>query len=888
MSTSDHRHDQQQDDALEPPPHANSDATDADASVGSLSRSLIRRQYRPVQAKVGSTADRAGDGSPDRAPTGAPLDSATRELAENAFDTDFSAVRVGEDAGVARAGALAMTQGEDVSFAPGALAPATASGRALLGHELAHVVQQRSGQVAAPGQAKGDNVNSDPGFESEADLAGEALADGRPVELNSGAGAAGTSAAPGVVQAKLAGVGVAFQAQGRKSGWKGRMFGSDFENIVKQLREYEAEESGFAGRQYMTQSEIRGMVKRLDKLEKACLSWLGASNHKKALAMPPLPDLADPSIQDNQNDDAETANEKARIREDRGYDLEDFRKAHKLSAKDEEQVRRIQTRGSLLQMLLPRIRQERVDLNSGRFLSNKTYADDTAVKGAGKDNAVGGALNRLDIVKYGPAQETKFFKQEATGKQDVGDAGRRIGIAETNPNAGARSVAMSRLDELLKSGVIAKTDFGTHTSSTMTKHAKLPQATPKVGLVQAQAEGKSMQELIEGDQLVATDADKSQPGKQGAVSVTDPELQKKLSILQVIDVIAGQMDRHGGNFYIQTDPATGKVSEVTGIDLDMSFGKKHTDIKDKPSTSHYKGMPALVDRKFAERVLSITDDQLRAVLEPLLGPEELAAAMGRWIQVQNELKIKRATNQLVDQWGPATAREQTDPDSSYLGQARAFLFQNAMDQALAIVKARLPGWVGYWNNILGPRCVKRAVPSPDLTPQHMLAVVRTVMDDLDNMPEWQEWRTMQPLAMAARTERLAALKTSHDLGAARDAQRFQRIQPDEQLKAKLQSWQTETAYAYIDFYKAQPDLGVLPPPAAGPGPVPTTWQEIIDENQRATVRSGHAPAGWKSKFRPRPSVAPPEVKSKESSDQSPQPPSYEEVMRRRAEEEDGE
>ena len=47
-------------------------------------------------------------------------------------------------------GALAFTAGQDVYFAPGRYAPATADGDFLIAHELVHVAQQRGDQTNAP------------------------------------------------------------------------------------------------------------------------------------------------------------------------------------------------------------------------------------------------------------------------------------------------------------------------------------------------------------------------------------------------------------------------------------------------------------------------------------------------------------------------------------------------------------------------------------------------------------------------------------------------------------------------------------------------------------------------------------------------------------------
>ncbi|QKV56546.1 MAG: DUF4157 domain-containing protein [Dechloromonas sp.] len=65
---------------------------------------------------------------------------------EQAFGHDFSQVRVfasGETANAVRAaGSRAIAYGPHIALAPGQWAPETATGRALLAHELAHVAQQ--------------------------------------------------------------------------------------------------------------------------------------------------------------------------------------------------------------------------------------------------------------------------------------------------------------------------------------------------------------------------------------------------------------------------------------------------------------------------------------------------------------------------------------------------------------------------------------------------------------------------------------------------------------------------------------------------------------------------------------------------------------------------
>jgi cell wall-associated NlpC family hydrolase len=77
---------------------------------------------------------------------GQPLDAATRAFMEPRFGYDFSRVRVHTDSKAADSAesvdSQAYTVGQGIVFSEGHYAPATAAGRQLLAHELAHVIQQ--------------------------------------------------------------------------------------------------------------------------------------------------------------------------------------------------------------------------------------------------------------------------------------------------------------------------------------------------------------------------------------------------------------------------------------------------------------------------------------------------------------------------------------------------------------------------------------------------------------------------------------------------------------------------------------------------------------------------------------------------------------------------
>lgn len=114
---------------------------------------------------------------------GVPLPEEVRRKMERAFGADFSEVRIHEaDSAATAVGAKAFTQGSEIHFAPGEYDPGSTLGLELLGHELAHVVQQAQGRVAATGERGGLPASDDSWLEHEADQMGARAARGQEVE----------------------------------------------------------------------------------------------------------------------------------------------------------------------------------------------------------------------------------------------------------------------------------------------------------------------------------------------------------------------------------------------------------------------------------------------------------------------------------------------------------------------------------------------------------------------------------------------------------------------------------------------------------------------------------------------------------------------------------
>jgi hypothetical protein len=135
------------------PAAASSRSVDARPWQRGIESSITANPPRPPLSQMIDGAE-----APDIDPTlfarpngsGKPLPKAVRSKMEAAMGADFSGVRVHTGPHVDRLGAIAFTAGSAIHFAPGHYRPDTAHGQRVIGHELAHVLQQRAGRVRNP------------------------------------------------------------------------------------------------------------------------------------------------------------------------------------------------------------------------------------------------------------------------------------------------------------------------------------------------------------------------------------------------------------------------------------------------------------------------------------------------------------------------------------------------------------------------------------------------------------------------------------------------------------------------------------------------------------------------------------------------------------------
>jgi hypothetical protein len=143
--------------------------------TGRAGRRVKTSQEQAVRARLPERSR-----APERATR---IPAPVRAMMESALGADLSQVRVRTaSADALRLSAAAFTRGHEIHLAPGHWAPHTQAGRELLGHEVVHVLQQRSGSVRPTAWLGNTPVSDDAALERAADAIGARAARGERAE----------------------------------------------------------------------------------------------------------------------------------------------------------------------------------------------------------------------------------------------------------------------------------------------------------------------------------------------------------------------------------------------------------------------------------------------------------------------------------------------------------------------------------------------------------------------------------------------------------------------------------------------------------------------------------------------------------------------------------
>ena len=209
-----------------------------------------------------------------------------------------------------------------------------------------------------------------------------------------------------------------------------------------------------------------------------------------------------------------------------------------------------------------------------------------------------------------------------------------------------RNIATSRVAALL-----GMEDIVAPSSKVVVEdHGKL-----KSGIAMKQARGASLEKLRDD-------------GKNDVIFT--PEAARKLSMLQLFDILCGQVDRNGTNIFYTAEliEAPGekpvyKVTDVQGIDNDMAFGKllwtdvtRYRDGILKMVAPEHEGrgnFPA-IDEDMAAALDALQPEQIRFALKDLLNDEELGALENRLTGIKDLLNRNRDLVKPKEQWDHKT------------------------------------------------------------------------------------------------------------------------------------------------------------------------------------------------------------------------------------------
>ncbi|MGB5928818.1 MAG: DUF4157 domain-containing protein [Cyclobacteriaceae bacterium] len=138
----------------------------------------VQGLFTGIQRQEGSSPAMNSGGTSHSLPGG------LQGKAESVLGHNLSNVQLKENKSANNINALAYTQGNTVTFAPGQYSPGTRSGQQLIGHELTHVAQQREGRVQPTVQKKGVWINDQDHLEQEADDKGWDIVNAPPVSTS--------------------------------------------------------------------------------------------------------------------------------------------------------------------------------------------------------------------------------------------------------------------------------------------------------------------------------------------------------------------------------------------------------------------------------------------------------------------------------------------------------------------------------------------------------------------------------------------------------------------------------------------------------------------------------------------------------------------------------
>jgi hypothetical protein len=305
----------------------------------------------------------------------------------------------------------------------------------------------------------------------------------------------------------------------------------------------------------------------------------------------------------------------------------------------------------------------------------------TAELGAGANNVA---------LQINLNNELWVWKAEPKGQHS--DASAANGIPEENTRGQYRAVATYRIDQLLRTGLVPKTQLAAregqlgqimefkpgksirtanwepfdatnqehvfHRDIALKRKQDLDAKEVQYAALQKTPHGPNQNFMVEYKEAkkehTSAKAKLNNAGQWMVlrehgrrVNLGNPALQQKLANLQILDLITGQLDRHAGNFLLNMSDDGQTCNGVVAIDNDISFGANTTDLAKEGSRGTMKDLPNHIDHEMAMRIAGnalqpnydikadgITETDIRLAVSDLLLPDELEALTTRFRTVK--------------------------------------------------------------------------------------------------------------------------------------------------------------------------------------------------------------------------------------------------------------
>ncbi len=135
------------------------------------------------------------------------------------------------------------------------------------------------------------------------------------------------------------------------------------------------------------------------------------------------------------------------------------------------------------------------------------------------------------------------------------------------------------------------------------------------------------------------------------LDLADPKVALQLLKMSVLDLVAGHVDRHEGNFMISQNP--GGETKLTAIDNDTSFGT-NTDIGRGGHMGFGEIRPVLeeafpfVPQEILDKTMGVSEEDLRQALTGLLSGPQITAAAERLRKVQELFRQLQEAHRVED------------------------------------------------------------------------------------------------------------------------------------------------------------------------------------------------------------------------------------------------